>query len=160
MYFAGYQHHVSLYPATERSVAPLPRLTPYRSGRGTLKFPLETAIPLALVKQFVRLRVKEELARTSRTAAGSGMSRSQAPRAGSLSESAGRSNGDVAPTAALHSAFPSRIGCPRPRLLSHFTPHCRILPRRLVPIRGTVESSPPLTSYSAGALCANCPNPL
>lgn len=80
VYFAGYQHHVSLYPATERSVAPLPRLTPYRSGRGTLKFPLETAVPLALVKQFVRLRVKEELARTSRTTAGSG-SRSQTPRA-------------------------------------------------------------------------------
>lgn len=81
VYFAGYQHHVSLYPATERSVAPLPRLTPYRSGRGTLKFPLETAVPLALVKQFVRLRVKEELARISRTTAGSGMSHSQTPRA-------------------------------------------------------------------------------
>src|SRR6201988_5034313 len=46
VYFAGYQHHVSLYPATERSVAPLPHLTPYRSGRGTLKFPLDAAVPL------------------------------------------------------------------------------------------------------------------
>ena len=45
--------------------------------------------------------------------------------------------------------------CPRPPLLSHFTPHRRILPRRLLPSRGTIESSPPLTSYSAGALCAH-----
>ena len=62
VYFAGYQHHVSLYPSTERSVGPLPRLAPYRSGRGTLKFPLDKPVPLALVKQFVKLRLKEELA--------------------------------------------------------------------------------------------------
>ena len=65
VYFAGYQHHVSLYPSTERSVGPLPRLARYRSGRGTLKFPLDRPVPLALVKQFVRLRLKEELARAS-----------------------------------------------------------------------------------------------
>jgi uncharacterized protein YdhG (YjbR/CyaY superfamily) len=63
VYFAGYQHHVSLYPSTERSVASLPRLAPYKSGRGTLKFPLEKPVPLSLVKQFVRLRLKEEQAR-------------------------------------------------------------------------------------------------
>jgi uncharacterized protein YdhG (YjbR/CyaY superfamily) len=65
VYFAAYQHHVSLYPSTERSVEPLPRLAPYRSGRGTLKFPLDKPVPLASVKQFVRLRLKEELARAS-----------------------------------------------------------------------------------------------
>jgi uncharacterized protein YdhG (YjbR/CyaY superfamily) len=54
VYFAAYQHHVSLYPSTERSVEPLPRLAPYRSGRGTLKFPLDKPVPLALVKQFVQ----------------------------------------------------------------------------------------------------------
>src|SRR5688572_10710956 len=60
VYFAGYQHHVSLYPFTEKSVAPIPHLTPYKSGRGTLKFPLDKPVPLALVKQFIRLRLKEE----------------------------------------------------------------------------------------------------
>lgn len=65
VYFAAYHHHVSLYPSTERSVEPLPRLARYRSGRGTLKFPLDKPVPLALVKQFVRLRLKEELARAS-----------------------------------------------------------------------------------------------
>lgn len=59
VYFAGYQHHVSLYPSTERSVAPLAGLTPYKSGRGTLKFPLDKPVPLTLVKQFVRLRLNE-----------------------------------------------------------------------------------------------------
>ena len=68
VYFAGYQHHVSLYPSTERSVAPLPRLAPYRSGRGTLKFPLDKPVPLTLVKQFVMLRLKEEQDRASKLA--------------------------------------------------------------------------------------------
>ena len=68
VYFAGFQHHVSLYPATERSVAPIPRLAAYRSGRGTLKFPLDKPVPLAVVKQFVRLRLKEEQDRAGRPA--------------------------------------------------------------------------------------------
>jgi uncharacterized protein YdhG (YjbR/CyaY superfamily) len=75
VYFAAYQHHISLYPATERSV--IPGLAPYRSGRGTLKFPIEKPIPFALVMQFVRLRVKEELARGSKRAADSHMTRSR-----------------------------------------------------------------------------------
>ena len=79
VYFAAYQRHVSVYPTTERSVAPLPALAPYRSGRGTLKFPLDRPVPLALVKQFVRLRLKEELARASEV---SGRSRKLPSRTG------------------------------------------------------------------------------
>jgi uncharacterized protein YdhG (YjbR/CyaY superfamily) len=55
VYFAAHQHHVSLYPATERSAVALPRLASYRAGRGTLKFPLEKPVPVGLIKQFVRL---------------------------------------------------------------------------------------------------------
>jgi uncharacterized protein YdhG (YjbR/CyaY superfamily) len=76
VYFAGYQHHVSLYPSTEQSVAPLPGLAPYRSGRGTLKFPLDKPVPLSLVKQFVTLRLKEEQDRASKPAARKSSSRS------------------------------------------------------------------------------------
>ena len=47
----------------QNQMAPLAGLAPYRSGRGTLKFPLGKRLPMALVKQFVRLRLKEELAR-------------------------------------------------------------------------------------------------
>jgi uncharacterized protein YdhG (YjbR/CyaY superfamily) len=86
VYFAGFQRHVSLYPATERSVTLLPGLTPYRSGRGTLKFRLDTPVPLGLVKRFVKLRLKEELARTSRTTAGSRPSRSRTPKAGAAAK--------------------------------------------------------------------------
>ena len=80
VYFAGFQHHVSLYPSTERSVAPLSRLAPYRSGRGTLKFPLDRPVPLALVKQFVRLRLKEEQDRASKPAARKSPSRTSRGR--------------------------------------------------------------------------------
>jgi uncharacterized protein YdhG (YjbR/CyaY superfamily) len=67
VYFAGYKNHVSLYPVTEASVRADPRLAAYRSGRGTLKFPLEKRVPLTLVKRFVGLRLREE-----RERAGSG----------------------------------------------------------------------------------------
>lgn len=69
VYFAGFQHHVSVYPFSERSIAALPGLAPYRSGRGTLKFPLEKPVPLTLVERFVRLRVKEESSRTPKAKA-------------------------------------------------------------------------------------------
>ena len=90
VYFAGYEHHVSLYPASERSVTPLPRLNPYRSGRGTLKFPLETPVPLGVVKQFVRLRVNEELARSNTTSRVAGKSRSGTSRTMGAPAKAGR----------------------------------------------------------------------
>lgn len=78
VYFAAFQHHVSVYPATEHSV--IPGLARYRSGRGTLKFPIEKPIPFALVERFIRLRVKEELARASKAAAGARMSRARSAK--------------------------------------------------------------------------------
>jgi uncharacterized protein YdhG (YjbR/CyaY superfamily) len=80
VYFAAHQHHVSVYPATERSVVALPRLVPYRSGRGTLKFPLEKPVPLGLVKQFVRLRLKEEQDRARKVIRGAGKSAARTRR--------------------------------------------------------------------------------
>ena len=79
VYFAGFQHHVSVYPFSERSEAPLPGLAPYRSGRGTLKFPLAQRVPLPLVKQFVKLRLKE-LKEASKPKPGSRKSPSQSTR--------------------------------------------------------------------------------
>ena len=51
-YMAGFEGHVSIYPVTG-----LPGLddemAPYRSGKGTLKFPLDQPIPYALVERVV-----------------------------------------------------------------------------------------------------------
>ena len=59
VYFACWKKHVSLYPispAMERSMA----LTAYKlSGRGTIQFPIDRPLPLALIGKLVEQRVKE-----------------------------------------------------------------------------------------------------
>lgn len=51
-YMAGFDNHVSIYPVTE-----LPGLddeiSPYRSGKGTLRFPLDQPIPYDLIARVV-----------------------------------------------------------------------------------------------------------
>ena len=51
-YMAGFDNHVSIYPVTS-----LPGLddeiSPYRSGKGTLRFPLDQPIPYDLIGRVV-----------------------------------------------------------------------------------------------------------
>jgi uncharacterized protein YdhG (YjbR/CyaY superfamily) len=49
VYFAGWKHHVSVYPIPEADVALERELAPFRAAKGTLKFPLERPIPYELI---------------------------------------------------------------------------------------------------------------
>jgi uncharacterized protein YdhG (YjbR/CyaY superfamily) len=55
VHFAGWKKHISLYPVPEVDADLERRLEPYRSGPGTLRFPLERPIPLELVERVVGL---------------------------------------------------------------------------------------------------------
>jgi uncharacterized protein YdhG (YjbR/CyaY superfamily) len=55
LYFAGWKHHVSVYPAPAGDEALERRLAPYRSARSTLKFPLSQPVPYDLIAQVARL---------------------------------------------------------------------------------------------------------
>lgn len=59
IYFAGFENHVSLYPAPREKVDFEKALAPYRSGRATVKFLLGEPIPFGLITKIVRLKVKE-----------------------------------------------------------------------------------------------------
>jgi uncharacterized protein YdhG (YjbR/CyaY superfamily) len=59
VYFAGWQRHVSLYPVPVASGALETAMRPYRSGRGTLRFPLGEPLPMDLVEQIVALLVEQ-----------------------------------------------------------------------------------------------------
>ena len=62
--FAAYKRHVSLFPATDAVVQALgDALTPYLAGKGTIRFPADQPIPLALVRRIVAVRVEENAAR-------------------------------------------------------------------------------------------------
>ena len=55
LHFAGWKHHISLYPAPAGDDALERRLAPYRSARSTLRFPLSQPVPYDLIAQVARL---------------------------------------------------------------------------------------------------------
>ncbi|MET1231665.1 MAG: DUF1801 domain-containing protein [Candidatus Limnocylindrales bacterium] len=63
--YAAYKAHYSLFPASEAVVQACgAALEPYLAGKGTIRFPADKPLPLALVTQIVKVRVAENAART------------------------------------------------------------------------------------------------
>ncbi len=68
IYFAAFKEHLSLYPVTAALKKTLgkelaPHTNPER--KGTMRFPLEKPLPLALIRRIVEVRVRENLGRSS-----------------------------------------------------------------------------------------------
>lgn len=59
VHFAGYEHHVGLYPTPSGMVAFEEELKPYRSGKGSARFALGTQLPRDLIRKIVQFRVDE-----------------------------------------------------------------------------------------------------
>ncbi len=59
VHFAGYKGHIGFYPAPSGIARFKDELKPYIKGKGTLQFPLDTPLPLALVRKIVLSRVKD-----------------------------------------------------------------------------------------------------
>ena len=59
VYFAGWKHHVSVYPVPTGDANFERKIKPYRAGKGTLKFPLAEPIPYDLIERVAALLVKE-----------------------------------------------------------------------------------------------------
>jgi len=54
LYFSGWKHHISLYPIPPLDDALATAIEPYRSGKGTLKFPLNQPIPYDLITRLTK----------------------------------------------------------------------------------------------------------
>ncbi len=61
IHFAGWKHHVSLYPVPEGDAAYATAIGPYVGGKGTVKFPLSEPLPVDLVTRTAQLQVGEAL---------------------------------------------------------------------------------------------------
>lgn len=59
VYFAGYEHHVSLYPGRTLSAEHTKLASKYASGKSTLKFLNSKPLPMDLIEQFIELRKQE-----------------------------------------------------------------------------------------------------
>jgi len=60
LYFAGWKHHYSLYPATDRVVEAFKGdLAPYEIKKATIRFPLSRPVPVKLIERIAKFRAKE-----------------------------------------------------------------------------------------------------
>jgi len=59
VYFAGFKHHIGLYPLPSGVQAFLPELAAYRTGKASIQFPMDQPLPAELIARIVRFRVAE-----------------------------------------------------------------------------------------------------
>ncbi|TCO38100.1 uncharacterized protein YdhG (YjbR/CyaY superfamily) [Kribbella antiqua] len=54
LYFSGWKEHIALYPIPPVDDALAQEIEPYRSGKGTLKFPLKKPIPYDVITRLTQ----------------------------------------------------------------------------------------------------------
>jgi len=65
IYFAGFKHHIGMYPAPRSSAEFRDELAAYEGGKGTVQFPHDKPLPLGLIKRIVKFRAAENLERAA-----------------------------------------------------------------------------------------------
>lgn len=60
VFFAGWKHHISLYPIPAGDAAFQERIASYKRVKSTLQFPLDKPVPYDLVEQIVSLLILEK----------------------------------------------------------------------------------------------------
>jgi uncharacterized protein YdhG (YjbR/CyaY superfamily) len=70
VHVAAWKRHLSLYPVPRAEGDLQEELAAYRSGPGTLRFPLDEALPLSLIRRVVERLLAERTADTTREGPG------------------------------------------------------------------------------------------
>jgi uncharacterized protein YdhG (YjbR/CyaY superfamily) len=61
VYFAAFKNHIGLYALPSGHETFKEELSKYKSGKGSVQFPLNEPMPFALITKIVKFRVKENL---------------------------------------------------------------------------------------------------
>jgi len=61
VHFAAYKNHIGFYPTPSGTAQFQQELSPYKSGKGSIRFPLDQPVPFDLIRKIVEFRVKENL---------------------------------------------------------------------------------------------------
>ena len=70
VHFAGYERHIGFYPTGSGVEAFKEELKSYKSGKGSVQFPLGRSMPTDLIRRIVAFRVEENTGMTSNQAPG------------------------------------------------------------------------------------------
>ncbi len=60
VYFAAMKQHIGFYPSSSGVSAFKDRLTAYKTSKGAIQFPLNQPLPLSLIAEMTKFRLKEE----------------------------------------------------------------------------------------------------
>jgi uncharacterized protein YdhG (YjbR/CyaY superfamily) len=60
VHFAGYERHIGFYPGASGIAAFTDELTPFKSAKGSVQFPLGRPLPTDLIRRMVAFRVAED----------------------------------------------------------------------------------------------------
>ncbi len=63
VWFAAFKKHIGFYPGAGAIATFKKELSGYKSAKGSVQFPLDRPLPLALVSRIVKFRVKQNLSR-------------------------------------------------------------------------------------------------
>ncbi len=59
VHFAAFKHHIGFYPTPSAIEAFEKQLSPYKTSKGAIQFPLDQPIPYDLVRAITEFRVKQ-----------------------------------------------------------------------------------------------------
>jgi uncharacterized protein YdhG (YjbR/CyaY superfamily) len=59
--FAGFKHHIGFYPTVAAMKPYLKDLEKFKTGKGSIQFPLNKPLPKALIKKITATRVKQAI---------------------------------------------------------------------------------------------------
>ena len=60
VWFAAFKNHIGFFPKVSAMEAFKEQLASYQTSKGTIRFPLDKPIPVGLIKEIVKFRVKED----------------------------------------------------------------------------------------------------
>jgi uncharacterized protein YdhG (YjbR/CyaY superfamily) len=63
VHFSAFKDHIGFFPTSSGVAAFKKELVSYDTAKGTIRFPLDQPLPLALIKKIVKFRIKENQAK-------------------------------------------------------------------------------------------------
>jgi uncharacterized protein YdhG (YjbR/CyaY superfamily) len=64
VYFAGFKNHIGFYPAPVGMEEFKEEFSAYKTGKGSVQFPLDQPMPLDVITRMVKFRVEQNLEKT------------------------------------------------------------------------------------------------
>ena len=66
VYFAGFKNHIGLYPTPVGIEAFKEELLNYKKGKGSVQFPLNKPLPIALITKIVKYQIEQNEIKTKK----------------------------------------------------------------------------------------------